>query len=130
MAHSIDRGKAAAWRQRFRRFSRSGLTVARFCAKERVSAPSFYYWRKRLAPKSGAKPPKRRHRISKQSRQRPQKLRSFQPVTVMPASAGLSIHLPRGARIDVPADNLEIVRTVVHEVVRADQTFADGGTPC
>jgi hypothetical protein len=128
MARSVDRDKAAAWRQRFRRFSRSGLTVARFCAKEGVSPPSFYYWQKMLARKPSTKPSKRR--TVRQARRRPQKSRSFQPVTVMPASAGLAIHLPHGARIDVPTGNIEIVRTVVHEVVRADQAFADGGTPC
>ena len=37
------------WVERLRRFEASGeLTVAEFCAEERVSAPSFYLWRRRL----------------------------------------------------------------------------------
>jgi transposase len=36
------------WRQRLRRFERSGLSAVAFCAKEGVSAPSFYAWRRRL----------------------------------------------------------------------------------
>jgi hypothetical protein len=128
MARSVDSGKAAAWRQRFRRFSRSGLTVARFCAKERVSAPSFYYWRRRLAQHSVSKPRKRE--AGKPPNRRSRNPRSFQPVTVMPVAAGLTIHLPRGARIDVPAEHLEIVQTVVREVVQAEQVSTDGDTSC
>ena len=30
-------------------YERPGLTVARFCDEEGLSAPSFYQWRKRLA---------------------------------------------------------------------------------
>jgi hypothetical protein len=40
-------GAWAAWRERMRRYERLGLTVARFCEQEGVSAPSFY--RKRPA---------------------------------------------------------------------------------
>ena len=40
------------WWQRFRRFELSGLSVVAFCAKEGVSEPSFYAWRRRLRPSS------------------------------------------------------------------------------
>jgi hypothetical protein len=42
MVRSIDSGKEAVWRQRLRRFSESGLTIAGFCRSEGLSAPSFY----------------------------------------------------------------------------------------
>ena len=48
MSRSSDPAKAAEWRQRLRRFSSSGLSVTDFCAKERVSTPSFYVLRKRV----------------------------------------------------------------------------------
>jgi hypothetical protein len=37
------------WLDRFHRHSQSGQTIAEFCAAERVSAPSFYQWKRRLA---------------------------------------------------------------------------------
>ena len=37
------------WRQRLQRFERSGLAAVAFCAKEGVSTPSFYAWRRRLS---------------------------------------------------------------------------------
>ena len=54
MARRSDTKKHAEWRKRLGRFSRCGLTVARFCSGERVSVASFYYWRKKLGqPASG-----------------------------------------------------------------------------
>jgi len=46
-----DPAKLAVWRQRFERFWSSGLSVARFCAREHVSVASFYGWRKKLGSK-------------------------------------------------------------------------------
>jgi hypothetical protein len=39
MARQDDRWKLAEWQRRLRRFEKAVLTVARFCARERVSAP-------------------------------------------------------------------------------------------
>src|SRR5258708_6807368 len=36
------------WADRLARFAYSALTVVAFCERERVSAPSFYYWKHRL----------------------------------------------------------------------------------
>jgi hypothetical protein len=36
------------WQHRLDRFRRSGLTVADFCERERISPASFYAWRRRL----------------------------------------------------------------------------------
>jgi hypothetical protein len=48
MSRSEEVAKRRLWGLRFQRFERSQLTVARFCALERVSVPTFYHWRKRL----------------------------------------------------------------------------------
>ena len=48
MASSGDSEKRQAWAARFARHQASGLSVARFCKQERVSANTFYYWAKRL----------------------------------------------------------------------------------
>jgi hypothetical protein len=37
-----------AWVERLARFKESGQSPAAFCARERVSLPSFYSWRRRL----------------------------------------------------------------------------------
>lgn len=38
----------ARWQEIFRRQSESGLSVAAFCRRSRISQPSFYIWRRRL----------------------------------------------------------------------------------
>ena len=51
-AHRSACSRAATrelWQDRLARFPSSGLTVAQFCAREAVSVPSFYSWRRRLA---------------------------------------------------------------------------------
>ncbi|MHC4093596.1 MAG: IS66 family insertion sequence element accessory protein TnpA [Planctomycetota bacterium] len=108
MARSSDPTKVAAWRGRFRRFARSGLAVARFCAKERVSVASFYYWRKNLGPEGRPQPV-------------PECDDAFQQVTVVSAAVGVSIRLPGGAQIEVGSERLDTVRVVIAEVARADR---------
>ncbi len=113
MARSSDPTKVAAWRGRFQRFACSGLAVARFCAKERVSVASFYYWRKELGPQS--RPQRRPQPV-------PECNDAFQQVTVVPAAAvGVSIRLPGGAQIEVGSERLDTVRAVIAEVARADR---------
>ena len=111
MARSSDPTKVAAWRGRFRRFARSGLAVARFCAKERVSVASFYYWRKKLGPQGRPQPV-------------PECDDAFQQVTVVSAAVGVSIRLPGGAQIEVGSERLDTVRVVIAEVARADRDAA------
>ena len=120
MASRSDTKKHAEWRKRLGRFSRSGLTVARFCSGERVSVASFYYWRRKLQKAA------RRGRI-------PARPGVFRQVAVVPAppamlsaaSAGdhgaptVSIQLPCGTRIEFDAEHVDAVRAVVGEVARA-----------
>ena len=125
MARSSDSPKAVAWRRRVRRFEHSGLTVVRFCKEEGVSTASFYRWRNRLADQGlpmrnagarrwattgGVSPP------------------AFQPVRVTGAEAPISIQLPGGVRVEVPAENLDAVRAVLGELLRHDATLDRGGS--
>ena len=116
MARSPDPGKAAAWQGRLEQFRSSPLTVAQFCAEEGISTASFYHWRKKLhsepVPRNSTK-------------KRP----AFRPVTVTPPAHSISIQLPGGTRIEVPGENLDVVRTVVGELMRAEQPHA-GGVSC
>ena len=53
MARIRDINREHAWRQRHRRQSSSGLSVAAFCAREGISVAAFYAWKHRLAATSG-----------------------------------------------------------------------------
>ncbi len=124
MARSSDSDKAVAWRRRVRRFERSGLTVARFCQQEGISKASFYRWRNKLAER---RPPTRR-------RDQTPAFQAVHVATCIPtetrADAPLSIQLPGGVRVDVPAQNLDVVRAVLAELLRADATPDRGDASC
>jgi hypothetical protein len=60
MARPRDPNLDRTWQQRIQRQSVSGLSIAAFCRRERVSARLFYAWRGRLKARSlstPAKPP-------------------------------------------------------------------------
>lgn len=51
MAHATwDLGRESHWRTVIARWRRSGRTVREFCQAEGISEPSFYAWRRKLAP--------------------------------------------------------------------------------
>ena len=113
MGRRPDAGIRAAWRKRLKRFSRSGLTVARFCGGEGVSVASFYHWRKKLGQAALRRCASGRPGV-------------FRQVTVIPAApvvissaSSVSIRLPCGTRIEVDAEHLDAVRAVVGEVARS-----------
>jgi hypothetical protein len=93
------------WEQRLLRFEHSGLSVAAFCDREGVSAPSFYTWRRRLrhdSPVPGDGP-------------------RFLPVHVV-ASPPVELVLPGGAVLRLtPGCDLAFVRSLVDSL---------GGAPC
>jgi hypothetical protein len=126
MSRGFDGEKLKRWRERFRRYAESTQTVENFCRSEGVSVPAFYQWRKKLA----LSPRKR------QSEKRP----AFRPLMVTPSvqvmpdppaasprgypapgPAAFLVRLPSGATLEVPRENLETVRVVVAELLRAGQ---------
>ena len=97
MARQDDRRKLAEWRQRLQRYEKAGLTVARFCKRERVSVPTFWYWRRKCAGMSLA------------SRAAPA---VFSPVEVV--GGGLvTLRFATGAVMELPDDRLDLVRVAV-----------------
>ena len=48
MARLPDPAVRRRWKQRFREFERSGLTVVEFCQQLDVSTASFYLWKRKL----------------------------------------------------------------------------------
>jgi hypothetical protein len=105
MARQRDRRKLAEWRQRLQRFEKSGLTVAGFCARERVSVPTFWYWRRK---QNGA---------ASVSRATPA---VFSPVEVV-GGRSVSLRLPSGAVLDIPEDRPDLVRVVIEAATGAAQ---------
>jgi len=132
MPRSTDLGKLALWRERFSRFSGGKLAVGPFCARERVSVASFYYWREKVG-KVGCARDDAGKKVGESGRVRrsPTDRRSvFQPVTVVPASPAIRIELPCGARIEVGTEDPEVVRAVVGVVVRLGAGLHGGDETC
>jgi hypothetical protein len=113
----------ALWRERVRRQTDSSLTVARFCARERLSVASFYTWKRRL-------------RLIDLANRRPglPALPAFLPVTVrIPEHAhgepfAIEADFPNGVRLRIPTTNARLACRLVRLVARA-QTDS-GGSRC
>jgi len=85
--------KEQFWRQIMARRERSGLTVRAFCARERLSEPSFYVWRRELA---------RRDQLATRGMTAPSTPSPFMPIEVVTERhAALEIVLPSGAVLRV-----------------------------
>lgn len=122
MARMSDPAKAAQWRQRLDRFGSSSVSVARFCRREGVSVASFYHWRKKLGVKTT--PPATPRRSDPQTC-------AFKPLSITGvASPVVAVHLPGGARLEVPAGDHRTLRVVVRELVRSGQSPPGGGASC
>jgi hypothetical protein len=100
MSRQGDRRKLAEWQQRLRRFEKSGLTVSRFCARERVSVPTFGYWRRKCAGGDAS----------------PQVApATFKSVEVFGGRA-VTLRFPIGASLEIPEDRPDLVRIAIEAV--------------
>lgn len=120
MARVTGGSSAAAWRRRFRRYSRSGLTVTRFCSKEGVSVPSFYAWRRKLSA----------HASNGASSAGETSPPAFRAVSLIGTAPVMSARLPGGIELEVSVADLEVVRAVLGELVRADHAAVTGEPSC
>ena len=120
MARAIRGSSASAWRRRFRRYSRSSLTVSEFCSKEEVSVASFYAWKRKLdaVASNGA------------SDGGPSAPPAFRPVSLVGPAPVMSAKLPGGLQLEVSVADVELIRGVVAELVRADDVAVRGESPC
>ena len=110
MFRAVNSSKEVLWRSRLRRFRSSGMSVTRFCQVERISAPSFYQWRKRLGTSTVK-----------------QAAPTFVPVRLTQAAA-VEIHLPNGARVCVPpgqTDSLQVAIETAGRLGGGPDTEAD-----
>jgi hypothetical protein len=105
MARQGDQRKVAEWQQRLRRFGKSGLTISRLCAHERVSVPTFGYWRRKCAG------------VAASPLVAPA---TFTSVEVVGGRA-VTLRFPAGAVLDIPEDRPDLVRVAIEAVARVAQ---------
>ena len=120
-----DVQKRRVWETRLQRFGTSGLTVARVCAQEGVSANTFYYWARRVgvtATSVGACTSKRGGSSGRGGQ-------SEQP---LPAASGnrcaglVRFHWNAGVEVAVPADCLDAIRCLAQCLPQAQVERRDG----
>jgi hypothetical protein len=109
--------KWRAWETRFARYRTSGLSVARFCAQERVSTNTFYYWAKRLKAASG------QAAARNDPQRRPQSPAALPTRDSNARQAVVQFRWSTGAEVWVPADCLEALRVLAECLART------GGRP-
>ena len=107
MSRGSSAQKRSQWRERFRRFARTKLSVAEFCRRERVSVASFYRWRPMLADSSSDGP----------ARSSPARAR-FIPVQVTTPTV-LQVDFPNGVRLTLPGSDQEFVRMSIDTIAQA-----------
>jgi hypothetical protein len=119
MAWWGDSAKRREWGERLARFERWGGTVETFCRAERVSAPSFYQWRRKL--KTHVEPEREAQRSAR-------RVEKFVPVQlVSTTSAAVDIELPNGARVRLSAPNRQLLAAAI---AAAGRVAAAHGEPC
>jgi hypothetical protein len=114
MARTPDPKIHALWRERVRRQVQSGLTIAQFCAQERLPAKLFHAWRRRL----------QRIELGDHRPALPAPA-AFLPVTVRLAepaaheSLPIEADFPNGVRLRIPTSNAGLACRLVRAVAGA-----------
>ena len=100
---------AGIWKERMERYTRCDLTVTAFCERERVSVPSFYYWRRRLQELSG--PVENGLGGIPRATRKPQR-HDFIPVTIR-NSAAIKMRLPNGVQFWLPGGDTSLLTAAI-----------------
>jgi hypothetical protein len=114
MPRKPDSELHAVWRHRLSRQSYSGLTIAQFCAQERLGTKLFYAWKRRLRLIDLAA---RRPALPAPRAFLPVNVRVVEPTTteLLPIEADL----PNGVRLRIPTANARLACRLIRAVVRA-----------
>jgi transposase-like protein len=131
MAQQANRVLWDQWRQRIDRQRVSGLSIAEFCRRERLSPPGFYVWRRKLRATTSAQPeaimarrlrkrpqdsmPRRRPRPSRADLLGPDRVPGFLqlPVTAMRPSPWIELALADGTILRLPQQNVATLLAVL-----------------
>jgi hypothetical protein len=133
MSRGSNPAKVQQWTDRLERYQKSGQTVAGFCQKEGISAPSFYHWNKKLAGETNASKARlvagsaREHAQPTQRQSESTATGSgFRSVELLPASSSLTtIRLPNGIEIELGSD-LRVIDLLVKQLLERSAVL-DGG---
>lgn len=112
-----DADRRRVWEARLRRFAESDLTVAAFCRRERVSAPSFYEWRRKLGGKNGRRADQRQAPV-------------FVPLRIETAVAVVEMRLPNGVVVSLPTGDAETLTAAIVAAARLPATTDAEGAAC
>lgn len=111
MKRALDVALVAKWRERISRWRRSGLSITEFCRREQISQPSFFGWRKRLAPQRAVT---RRGRPPRRDHDAPTPRFVQLPPPDWPTTSGVQIALPGGAVVTLSSQaSTELIAAVV-----------------
>jgi hypothetical protein len=122
VARTPDPKLHALWRERIRRQEASSLTIAQFCAQERVARSKLHAWKRRFRLMGS---PDQRRRLPAPS--------AFLPVTVRLAERApdeplpIEAELPNGIRLRIPTSNARLACRLVRAVAGA--RTGSGGSP-
>ena len=124
MTRRFDMRKRREWEERFARYRSGGLTVSRFCGKERVSANTFYYWAKRVGSQLGEP------RTGRPSQAAEGMLKRLPRASAVDRGAAASsgvvrFRLSGAVEVSVPANCLEAIRCLVQSVQRSSTERPD-----
>lgn len=122
MVSRQDVEKRRAWEMRFERFRTSGLSIGRFCERERVSVHTFYYWAKRVGPNSAR--PSTLAAGNPPRRSRP----SVKPAATTGKIANAALvrfSWNAGVEVSVPADCLSVIRCLAECLQHAQAARPD-----
>jgi hypothetical protein len=97
MGRPTNQAKAVEWQERLRRFEVSGLTVTRFCARECVTASTFWYWRRKCADDGVPVEPS---------------TPAFAPVEII-GGRSVPLRFPAGAVLEIPEDRPDLMRVAI-----------------
>jgi hypothetical protein len=116
MARTPDPKLHALWREHIRRQAGSGLTIAQFCAQERLAVASFHTWKRRF----------RLIDLADQHRALPAPAtRAFVPVAVRVVEhipdepLPIEADLPNGIRLRIPTANPRVACRLIRAVAGA-----------
>lgn len=101
MARKNNGEKELRWRDIVGRQPKSGLSIREFCAKERVSQPSFYAWRRRLreAEATAMQP-----RVNGRGVDKSRTAGEFIPLKLLDSAAVWEVVHPLGYRVRVSGE--------------------------
>ena len=115
MSRSPDPQLRRWWQQLIESFDPERTTIAEFCRQHRISGTSFYQWRRKLRDQPLGHPaPPQGHRDDVPGFLKVQ-LRS--PEVASDRQSLASFHFPGGIRLDVPADEHDLLVAAIGALV-------------